>query len=151
MADETSANSDAPASAAEAAIQPTLQPNVLLAPGSAADGSQEGEPADWQPPQVNNQGFAVDGNGAPINLRMRSIHFADLGEKEDPDNFVSPEAISQAADQLAAYDKAYPSLSSMKKADLVKQAEAEGVTYPEGATADEISSAITAARPARIA
>jgi hypothetical protein len=122
----------------------------LLAPGSFADGSQEGDPADWQPPQVNEQGFAVDGDGIPINLRLRSLHLADAGKAEDPGGQVSPEAITAAVDQLATYDAAYPSLSGMRKADLVKQAERESVQLRGDELADEIASAITAARPARI-
>lgn len=150
MADDSNQADSADATVEAAATQPAEIPGNLLAPGSSADGSQAGEPDDWNPPQVNEQGFAVDGNGIPINLRLRSLHLADAGETEDPAGAVSPEAIAAASDQLAAYDKQYPSLDGMTKAKMLSLPEADDVEIPDDALVDDIRAALQAARPARI-
>jgi hypothetical protein len=125
-------------------------PSLLLAPGSNADGSQEGDPGDWQPPQVDEAGFAVDGDGLPINLRRRALVLADQGKDEDPGGHVSPDAIAQASETLADYDERFPKLSGMSKANMLALDEVERLAIPEDAKADDIRATIQAARPARI-
>lgn len=148
MAEDTDKPSgDGPAP--DASTQPAELP-TLLAPGSKADGSQEGDPGDWQPPQLDERGFAIDGDGLPLNILMRGKVLADRGMDEDPSGAVSPEGIAAAADQLAAYDEQYPKLDGLTVDKLRKQADAEGVALPEDALKDDIRSAIEAARPARI-
>lgn len=147
MADETDTADELDTSTPDASTQPMAP---LLAPGSSEDGTQAGDPGDWKPPQTDEQGFAIDGHGYPINLRLRALRLADAGETEDPAGSVSPEVIQSAADQLADYDDAYPSLDGMTKAALEAEAEDKNVAVPDGATKDEIKAAIEAARPARI-
>lgn len=144
MADETDTTGTTAAADVSAPVAP------LLAPGSFADGSQAGDPEDWQPPKTNEQGFAIDGNeGWPINLRLRALALADAGKDEDPDGHVSSDAIADAKDRAANYDADYPKLSNMTKAQLQKQADSEGVAVPEDALRDDIQAAIEAARPMR--
>jgi hypothetical protein len=136
---------------ADAATQPLELPAAaILAPGSNADGSQDGDPGDWQPPQTDEQGFAIDGHGLPINLRRRALTLADRNMDEDPTGYIDADGIDQARDQLAAYDEQYPSLSGMTKAALTDQADQENVQLEDGALVDDIRAAIIAARPARI-
>jgi hypothetical protein len=146
MADETDAAAEQPAE-----TKPLELPaGSIVAPGSTGDGRQEGDPGDWSPPQTDEQGFAIDGHGLPINLRRRALVLADKDADEDPAGAVAPEAIDAARDQLADYDDNYPSLSGMTKTKLLDQAEAEGVQVEDGALVDDIRDAILAARPARI-
>jgi hypothetical protein len=121
-----------------------------FAPPTVAMGD-ENPPEDWSPPQVNEQGFAVDGDGLPLNLRLRAAALADAGRDEDPSGSVSAETIKAEAERLAAYDKAFPTISSSSKtADLERIAKAEGVDISSAANNDERIAIIRAARPSRV-
>jgi hypothetical protein len=63
MADETSQWQ--PTAETQAAELPQPVAGNLIAPGSAPTAARKASPKDWQPPQVDEQGFAVDGHGFP--------------------------------------------------------------------------------------
>lgn len=123
----------------------------------AAGEAQLAEPApdaaladDWQPPQHRADGTAVDPEGLPINLRLRSLELARRGETEDKAGLASPELIADAAERVKAYDKAYPPLKGKKAAELEEIAEREKVDLGEASTNPERAALIAAARPALV-
>jgi len=143
MADE----SDAAAPQAETAAPAT--PSGFASPTVAM--GDENKPDDWSPPQSDDNGFAIDGDGLPLNLRLRAAALAEAGKTEDPAGSVTPEAIASTGERLAAYDKAFPSVSpSSKTADLERIAKAEGIDISTAANNEERVAAIVAARPSRV-
>ena len=150
MADDSDApQTESPTPPAPDAQTQPLAGN-LIAPGSSPDGSQEGEPGDWSPPQTDDQGFAIDGHGLPINLLRRAMVLADQDADEDPAGAVSPEAIDQARERLAAYDEQYPPLQGMTRAAMEALDESQNLTFPDDAKVDDVRRIIGEARPPRI-
>lgn len=111
--------------------------------------------------EVLGAGVELDGSEhrLPTNLRLRAEELARRGEEKDPLGMIGPELIADAKERfaneakaeeerLAAYDKQYPPLTGTK-GDIEKIAAAEGVSYADGATKDEIIAAVEAARPPR--
>lgn len=150
MADDSDApktDSPTPPPAPDAATQPVAN---LVQPGSQLNGEQDGDPGDWQPPQTDAQGFAIDGHGLPINLHRRAMVLADQDADEDPAGAVAPEAIADARDRLAAYDDQYPPLQGMTRAAMEALDEAQSLTFPDDAKVNDVRDIIAAARPPRI-
>lgn len=146
MADDSSAA----APEAIAATQAETQSVASFPPATIAMGD-ENPPEDWSPPQVNEQGFAIDGHGLPLNLRLRAAALAEAGKDEDPEGSVAPEHITAAADRLAAYDKAFPKATATTKiVDLEKMAKAQGLDISTAANNEERAAMINAARPSRV-
>lgn len=79
MADDSSAA----APEAIAATQAETQSVASFPPATIAMGD-ENPPEDWSPPQVNEQGFAIDGHGLPLNLRLRAAALAEAGRTRTP-------------------------------------------------------------------
>lgn len=136
MADEQT-SAEAPPAATQEAEAPAVAPRA----------DEEG---DWTPPASDERGFALDGHGLPINLRLRAAALADKGADTDPTGAVSAEAISAERARLADYDSRFPPLSaSSSKAALERAAEAEGVDISSAANNEERAALILRARPAR--
>lgn len=130
-------------------IQASLAADTLAASQPIAP--EDSEEPDWLPPQTLENGIAVDGNGIPINLRLRAAHLADAGQAEDPAGSVSPETIAAEAERLAAFDADYPPITGKTtKAELEAMAEAEKADISSASNNEERAAAILAARPARI-
>jgi hypothetical protein len=144
-------DAEAPTSAAPGADEPAdiSTPSGFAAPTVAM--GDEGELDDWHPPRVDDQGFALDGHGLPVNLRLRAAALVDEGRDEDPEGHIDAERLEAERVRLAAYDKDYPSVSANSKtADLEKVAKAEGVDLTAATNNAERVAAITAARPRRV-
>lgn len=113
--------------------------------------ADEPEQSDWSPPQTDARGFAIDGDGLPLNLRLRASVLADQGASEDPAGSVSTEAIEGARHRLAEYDRIHPPIpASAKKAELEAIASESGVDISAAANNEERAALILGARPPRI-
>ena len=159
MADETqttdSPEADAGAGPAPGADAGNAASGDLGTVRTATFADEEGELPDhaapWSPAPTDERGIARDGDGLPINLRLRALELADRGEEEDPSGAVSADAIAEAGEALADYDKRYPLISgSTTKKELEAIAEDEGIDLSDASTNEERASAILSARPARI-
>jgi hypothetical protein len=112
--------------------------------------SDESLPEDWSPPRHRADGVAVDPEGLPINLRLRSLELARRGDTEDPAGLASPDLIADAKGRIDAYEEAYPPLGGKKTAELEAIAEREKVSLEGATTNPERAARIAAARPALV-
>jgi hypothetical protein len=116
------------------------------APVVEVEGNAPGET--WSPPKVEDgTGIAVDGDGLPVNHRLRAERLADDGKDEDPGGVIAPELIADAADRLAAERKARPPVAAnMKVADLERIAKRENIDISGAANNADRVALIEAAR-----
>jgi hypothetical protein len=107
-----------------------------------------GDGQTWSPPkQEPETGIAVDGEGLPINHRLRAERLAESDAEEDPLGEVSPELIADAKDRLARQDKATPPVNAnMKVAELERIAKREKIDISSAANNAERVALIEAAR-----
>lgn len=150
MADETEADAATPAPGAattDAAATTRATGEAFLA-APAGDATEDD---DWSPPQTRDDGVAVDGDGLPINRRLRAIDLVDSGKAEDPGGVLSRDEIESTAKRLAAYDKQHPRVTGRTSlAELTRLAEDAGVSLDGAASNAERVERILAARPPRI-
>ena len=153
MADDAAPQETAPAASISgadsttAAVQGADATTASVGVASLAENPRENPNEDWSPPPTRDDGVALDGHELPVNLRLRALELARSG-KDDPTGRASPELIADAAERIKAYESEFPPLTGLTKDQLAERAAKEGVVVPDGATKDDISAAITAARPA---
>ena len=158
MADETQTPDSPEAPEGEAAAGAEMNAategldSIRTADFSADEDAELPDHADpWSPPPTDERGVARDADGLPLNLRLRALELADGGKEEDPSGAVTPEAIAEAGEALAAYDERYPLISSAStKKELEAIAEDENIDLSAATNNEERASAILRARPTRI-
>lgn len=133
------------------AILPGTEPPVEPAPHEESptpivEGNAPGET--WSLPATEEgTGIALDGNGLPVNHRLRAERLADDGKDSDPHGEISDALIADAKGRLAAERKARPPVhANMKVADLEKIAKREKIDLSGAANNDERVALIEAAR-----
>lgn len=135
---------------------PTAEVNVTETPPPVEESQPapevvvEGNTPDetWSPPQfAEENGIAIDGDGLPVNHRLRAEALVDAGKDEDPGGMISPELIENTRERLEGEREARPPVySNMKVADLERIAMREDIDISGAANNDERVRLIRTAR-----
>jgi hypothetical protein len=106
------------------------------------------EADDWSPPRMAPDGIALDGDGLPINRRLRALALADRGEETDPAGEVAPADIADARKRIQEHEERVPPIpKNATQEDLEARAKLEGVDISTATKNAERRRLILAARP----
>lgn len=124
-------------------------PTPTASPDTAAPTTGT-EVADWSPETIEDgTGVALDGDGLPVNHRLRAERLARDGKETDEGGMVPDELIADAAARLESIAAAYPAVrANMRTDDLTKIADAESVDLSTATNNVERVELITASRAA---
>lgn len=92
--------------------------------------------ADWSPETIEAEtGVVLDGDGLPVNHRLRAERLARDGKATDATGAIDDDLIADASARLDAIAAAYPAVRvNMRTDDLTKIAEAESVDLSSAST-----------------
>lgn len=143
-------------------VAASTEPAASAAPVEVAE-PVDGKP-EWSPPQFEAEtGIAIDGDGLPVNHRLRAERLSDAGDEQDPGGMIAPDLIADAGQRLeaqrAADDKALaaaeaanpPVNTNMTVAAIEKVAKRQGIDISTAANNDERVAMIEAARSSGMA
>lgn len=124
-------------------------PNAATAPAETSPAGVTGDEPEWSPARVEEgTGIAIDGDGLPVNHRLRSERLALDGKETDPGGVVSDELIAESGKRLDSIRDAFkPVRANMKVADLERIAKDENVDLDGADNNEERVARIEAARP----
>jgi hypothetical protein len=128
------------------ATEPTGTNETPAVEAEPVEGSAPG--TTWEPPAVEPEsGIAIDGDGLPVNHRLRAERLADAGKDSDPGGVISDELIADAKERLERERKARPPVAAnMKVADLERIAKREDIDLSSASNNAERVALIEAAR-----